>query len=101
FRYFYAVTAFDVNSFQSSPTNLESPRISKAVTPVRPASNYQNEAILDASFYGRDVKQSDVTQPNLDPNTGIFSKKMPASDGWNLALAAFGKQVSASPWAIP
>ncbi|MEP7325239.1 MAG: hypothetical protein ABI836_04750, partial [Gemmatimonadota bacterium] len=100
FRYFYTVTAFDVNSFQSGPTNLESPRATKAVTPVRSASNFQNEAILDASVFGRGVKQSDQTVPSLDPSSGIFSKKMPASNGWNLALAAFVKQVIAAPGAI-
>ena len=33
FRYFYAVTAFDVNSVQSGPTSLESARRTHAVTP--------------------------------------------------------------------
>src|SRR4029434_77381 len=37
FRYFYSVTAFDVNSFQSGNSSLESVRSTKAVTPVKSA----------------------------------------------------------------
>ena len=33
-RYFYAVTAFDVNSFVSGPSSLESQRTARAVVPV-------------------------------------------------------------------
>jgi hypothetical protein len=100
FRYFYSVVAFDVNSFQSGPATLESPRVTKAVTPVRPASNFENTAALDAAVYGRDLKHTDLTQPVIDPNTGAFSKKMPAPNGWNLALSAFVQQVIAAPGAI-
>ena len=38
-RYFYSVTAFDVNSFVSGPASLESQRAAKAIIPVKPASN--------------------------------------------------------------
>ncbi len=48
-RYFYAVTAFDVNSLQSAPSALESPRTAKPVTPVAGASNYENTASLTLS----------------------------------------------------
>jgi hypothetical protein len=100
FRYFYSVTAFDINSFQSGPSNLESARVTKPVIPVRPAANYENTAQLDASVYGRDVRQGDTEVPALDPATGTFSKAMPASNGWTLALAAFVQQVIAAPGAI-
>src|SRR5437667_9310466 len=33
FTYFYTVTAFDVNSLRSGPSSLESPKITKQVTP--------------------------------------------------------------------
>ena len=39
FTYYYAVTAFDVNSVKSGPTSLESARITKAVRPRRSSSN--------------------------------------------------------------
>ena len=45
-RYFYSVTAFDVNSIQSGPSNIESPRATKSVTPAAPATNFQNQATL-------------------------------------------------------
>ena len=47
FRYFYAVTAFDVNSLQSGPSSLESPRRTKAVTPVSPG--LQRGALRDGA----------------------------------------------------
>ena len=100
FRYFYSVTAFDVNSFQSGPSNLESARVTKPVIPVRPAANYENTAALDASLYGRGQQQTDVVLPGLDPTTGTFTKNMPAPNGWTLALAAFVQQVIAAPGAI-
>ena len=34
FTYFYAVTAFDINSLQSGPSSLESPRRMKPVIPT-------------------------------------------------------------------
>ena len=100
FRYFYSVTAFDINSFQSGPSNLESARVTKPVIPVRPAANYENTAILDAAVYGRDVKQTDITTPGIDPTNGTFTKAMPAPNGWTLALSAFVQQVIAAPGAI-
>jgi len=45
FQYFYAVTAFDVNSVVSGPSSLESPRVTKAVTP-RVASGQQTAGVL-------------------------------------------------------
>ena len=37
-RYFYSVTAFDVNSIQSGPSNIESPRNTKSITPQAEAT---------------------------------------------------------------
>jgi hypothetical protein len=52
-RYFYAVTAFDVNSFNSGPSSLESPRTTKAVVPTVPASNATSEVRLKVELMGR------------------------------------------------
>ncbi len=52
-RYFYAVTAFDLNSFSSAPSSLESPRTAKPVTPVSPASNYESSAVVKVTLGGR------------------------------------------------
>jgi hypothetical protein len=100
FRYFYSVTAFDVNSVQSGPTSLESPRLTKSVTPAALASNYDNAAVLDNSLYGRDVKLTDNAVPAIDPVTGAFSKPFPPADGWKLALGQFVKQLIAAPGGI-
>ena len=93
FRYYYSVTAFDVNSYQSGPGSLESVRKTRAVTPVRPASNYQNEATLETALFGRGVRQVDTVLPVLDPVTGTFSKPMPAAGSWGLGLTAFVRQL--------
>ena len=93
FRYFYSVTAFDINSVQSGPASFESPRILKSVTPVRAASNYQNTSSLIQAVFGRGVAQTDSLLPILDPSTGTFSKKMPPAGGWQLRLSSFVKEV--------
>ncbi|MBW8772155.1 MAG: hypothetical protein JF590_02495, partial [Gemmatimonadetes bacterium] len=74
-RYFYAVTAFDVNSIQSGPSSLESARITKSATPVAPGSNYDNKGTLTTGIFGRGVNMSGViTQaPRIDDSTGVFS----------------------------
>jgi hypothetical protein len=83
--YFYAVTAFDVNSINSTGagnTSLESARISKRVVPGTRAGNYVNEggAVLDG-IYGRGVKLTDTEPMTIDPATGRFNKKALPSDG--------------------
>ncbi len=51
-RYFYAVTAFDVNSFQSGPSSLESQRLAER-SPVQPASNAEASSTITPGFFGR------------------------------------------------
>jgi hypothetical protein len=86
FRYFYAVTAFDVNSFASGPSSIESARITKAVTPRVPPSNLDVTADVSQSFYGRGEALTDNVLPKLDPATGRFNKPFPPADGWKLQL---------------
>ncbi len=100
FRYFYSVTAFDINSFQSGPTSLESPRLTKSVTPSALAANFQNTASTSNAIFGRNVALTDNAVPALDPTTGIFSKPFPPADGWSLSLAAFVKELIAAPGAV-
>ncbi|HWA55837.1 MAG TPA: hypothetical protein VG692_01215 [Gemmatimonadales bacterium] len=75
FRYFYSVTAFDVNALESGPTSLESPRNTKAVTPVRPAGNLVNQGTLTTHVIGRGVAMDTiiVADPTINPATGVFS----------------------------
>ena len=82
--YFYAVTAFDVNSITSTGagfTSLESARISKRVVPGTRASNFVNDGTVTLDgLYGRGVKLEDATAPTIDPVTGTFSKKAQPSN---------------------
>jgi hypothetical protein len=80
-RYFYSVTAFDINSFQSGPASIESPRNTKPIIPVAPATNLQSAATLTASVEGRGVAVPTTGVPTIDPATGEFSGKSPAADG--------------------
>jgi hypothetical protein len=100
-RYFYAVTAFDINSFQSGPSSIESPRSTKPVIPVAQASNVQSIGTLTTEIIGRGVDQKPVFKsvPTLDAVTGRFSGPFPPADGGDLHFAggAFAQQVIAEP----
>jgi hypothetical protein len=87
-RYFYSVTAFDFNSFQSGPSTLESPRSAKAVFPQAPASNFQALASLTQSIVGRGITVSqDSATASIDPATGRFSGKQPPADNVELGFS--------------
>ena len=95
FRYFYSVVAFDVNSFQSGNSSLESARSTKAVTPVNSASNATSSAqITGSALEGRGtVLDTSLAQPTLDATTGKFSGPFPAANNWNAGLGAVVSQV--------
>jgi len=95
FRYYYAVTAFDINSVKSGPSSLESARATKTTTP-RVASGQEATGVLSApTLLGSDGNTLDLTaaEPTIDATTGIFSGPAPATNGLNLSLAAFLPQV--------
>ncbi len=97
-RYFYAVTAFDVNSFQSGPSSLESPRTTKSITPTASASNYQNTADVTVEMQGRGVALDNTTPvPTLDPATGRFSGPMPPANDFEFGLAEFVQTLISAP----
>jgi hypothetical protein len=79
-RYFYSVTAFDINSFQSGPSNLESARNTKSTTPVALAANVNSNAVLTQFIDGRGVNASQDSSIPLIDATGRFSKKFPAAN---------------------
>jgi hypothetical protein len=88
FRYFYSVTAFDVNSLESGPASLESARVTDSVTPTRQATNYENSAQVTAGPIGRgSVLDSAGRIPALDRSTGEFSGPFPPADGATLGFA--------------
>jgi hypothetical protein len=95
-RYFYAVTAFDVNSIQSGPSNLESAKITKSATPVHPASNWDNEGAIDIGIFGRGVNMSAAIprDPSLDAANGTFSGPARPATGATIGFVGdFVKQV--------
>jgi hypothetical protein len=88
FTYHYAVTAFDANSLTSAPSSLESPRITKQVTPRRAPQT--SAAVLVTAILGTDGTQlnPDAPYPAIDAATGTFSGNMPPANAGALALVA-------------
>jgi hypothetical protein len=83
-RYFYSVTAFDVNSLASGPSSIESARSTKAVVPVSTPSNQTIASSLVTHTIGRGVAMDTIITgaPTLDPVTGKFSgPAQPANGG--------------------
>jgi hypothetical protein len=88
FTYFYAVSAFDVNSQASGPHTLRSARVSQSTVPRADAPNLQGASLLVA-FTGDDGEPLDANAPlpTLDPETGTFSGPMPPTDELELSFA--------------
>jgi hypothetical protein len=95
--YFYAVTAFDLNSVTSTGagnTALESSRTTKRVSPRAAAGNYVNDgtATVDG-IHGRNGRLTDDVAPTIDPATGKFSKKALPADGFTATMAGLVREV--------
>ncbi|HVX88680.1 MAG TPA: hypothetical protein VG940_07125, partial [Gemmatimonadales bacterium] len=88
-RYFYTVTAFDVNSIQSGPSSLESARVVKGAIPQAPGSNYDNSASLAIGVFGRGVNMTETipTSPRIDDTTGVFSGPARPATGASIGAA--------------
>jgi len=88
FTYWYAVSAFDVNSQASGPHSLRSLR--NAVQTVPRASNSALQAIFDADVLisGDDGVALDLTQSNIAPDvdTGIFPGPQPPTNALDLLI---------------
>ncbi len=92
FRYFYAVTAFDVNSVKSTGvgnTSLESPLVTRQVTPRALSSNAQSAVLIQGTF-GGDGTQLDpsLPYPALDTATGTLRGPIPPSNAAALGFLA-------------
>lgn len=92
FTYYYAVTAFDVNSFTSGPSALESPRVTQSTIPRGAGSNTTATALVTGVF-GADGTELDpgAQYPTIDTLTGTFSGNMPPA---NAAALVLGSAVS-------
>ena len=91
FRYYYAVTAFDLNSIRSGPSSFESPRFTKLITPRAPSGQEIGGMVEAMRLLGGDgtTLDSAMPVPTIDPATGVFSGPMPPTDGLALAFSAF------------
>jgi len=90
FQYFYAVTAFDVNSLKSGPSSLQSSVTTKSVTPRNVATNAA-APVLVVGMFGDDTTALDPNTSNLkvDPATGAFSGMVPPTNGASFGLLAY------------
>lgn len=89
FTYFYAVSAFDINSQASGPHSLRSARVSTPTVPRASAPNLLVDATLSQAFLGGDGQPLDTSapMPTLDPNDGTWSGPFPPSIGDEFALS--------------
>jgi hypothetical protein len=99
FQYFYAVSAFDVNSVKSGPSSLQSALISKPVVP-RAISAQETAGVLGALQYIGSNGQPfapNTTMPSLNKTTGIFNGPMPVASGFGVGFVAFVAQILSKP----
>ncbi|HEY6109310.1 MAG TPA: hypothetical protein VIV56_10465, partial [Gemmatimonadales bacterium] len=87
FGYYYAVTAFDVNSLASGPSSQESGRTVKFTTPRTAASNARASVFVTGVF-GADGTPLDTGAafPAIDSATGTFGGALPSAIAASLAL---------------
>ena len=89
FTYFYAVTAFDVNSLASGPSSIESPRVTKSVTPRAPGANTTATALVRGVFGADGTELNPSAQyPAIDTATGTFAGNMPPANDAALVLGS-------------
>ena len=94
FRYFYAVTAFDVNSVKSGASSLESSADPVAVTPRASSGQEQVGSLASVELLNAaGGVLAAGTAPTLNATTGIFSGPAQPTDGVALGLVAFLPEV--------
>jgi hypothetical protein len=100
FTYYYAVTAFDVNSVKSvgvGSTSLESPRTAKTVVPRKGSGQTAAGTLGAQEFLGASGQVLPAgTEPTINAATGEFSGPFPPTDALSLGFAAFIPDVLAS-----
>ena len=89
FQYFYAVSAFDINSVKSGPSSLQSSLVPKSVTP-RPAGTNAVAPVLVVGVFGDDTTSLNPGKSNLavDGATGEFSGLVPPTNGASFGFLA-------------
>jgi hypothetical protein len=86
--YFYAVTAFDVNSIASGPGTLESARITQSVTPRAAAANV-TAATIEAGLYGRRQLLDQAAVFSFNKSSGTFTGSPPPTGLLSAAYELF------------
>jgi hypothetical protein len=86
--YYYAVSAFDVNSIKSGPGSLESPLATQSVVPRAPAPNLST-ATLTAGVYGRGELLDQSQGITFNGGTGQFTGSPPPTTILTVAYEVF------------
>jgi len=88
FTYFYAVSAFDVNSPASGPHTLRSARVTQSTAPRADAPNITN-ASLSVTLTGDDgaALNPNAPVPAIDPADGTFAGPFPPTNSVELGFA--------------
>jgi hypothetical protein len=86
FTYFYAVSAFDLNSMKSGPHTLRSLQVDQPVTPRQDQQNL-TEASFSIYLAGDDGQPlTEGSIPVVDPETGRFAGPFPPTTAYDLSL---------------
>ncbi|MFN8651104.1 MAG: hypothetical protein U0133_19345 [Gemmatimonadales bacterium] len=94
--YFYAVTAFDVNSAQSGPASMESVRLVKRVRPTAPAVNLAASTRVSVTLEGRGkLLDTALAAPTWDPTSGRLSGPFPPANNWAGVLSNLASELVA------
>ncbi len=90
-RYYYTVTAFDINSPQSGPSTLESARVlsqNASGVPRANAPNLTASAASDAQLMGgTTVLDPTAAVPAIDAETGVFAGPQPPTNGITMEIS--------------
>ena len=88
-QYFYAVTAFDVNSVKSGPSSLQSSLVTKPVTPRTVGTNAL-APVLVVGVFGDDTTALNpgAAGPTVNAATGQFSGLVPPTNGASFGFLA-------------
>ena len=88
-QYFYAVTAFDINSVKSGPSSLQSSLVTKSVTPRATGSNAQAPVIVTGVFGDDNVQLNPgADPPKIDSGTGAFTGLVPPTNAASFGFLA-------------
>jgi hypothetical protein len=91
-RYYYTVTAFDINSPQSGPNSLESAKQLSLTNSAVPRANASNLTLASAGatklMGGTNVLDPTAASPTVDAETGVFSGPQAPTDGISMTVSA-------------